>query len=198
MIGPAEIQRSLAGAWKLFLGRPEGMRDFDTSMSGFWRSFQAILLVAPVYAVASQADWAALTAAFPDDTFDPGAFWFLKASTLALDWVALPAILALLAGFLRIRDRYVAFVVARNWATVIAVLPFGLTSALSLVGLLPGDAIIIPSLISLIFALRMIYVVARFSLAAPVDMAIGYVVLDFVISLAIVRVLGRIAGIDVG
>ena len=196
MIGPAEIQRSLGGAWKLFLGRPEGMRDLDTSMAGFWRSFQAILLVAPVYAVASQADWAALTAAYPEGAFDPGTFWFLKASTLALDWVTLPVILALLAGFLGIRDRYAAFIVARNWATVIAVLPFGVTSALALLGLLPGEAIIIPSLIALIFALRMSYVVARIALGAPVEVAIGYVVFDFLISLAIVRILARLSGID--
>jgi hypothetical protein len=198
VIGAAEIQRSLAGAWKLFLGRPEDMRDLDTSVAGFWRSFQAIVLVAPVYAVASQADWAALAAAYPDGALDPSAFWFLKATTLALDWVTLPLILALVGGFLGIRDRYAAFIVARNWSTVIAVLPFGLTSALALLGLLPGEAIIIPSLVALGFALRMSYAIARIALAAPVEVAIGYVVLDFLISLAIVRLLARLSGIEVG
>jgi hypothetical protein len=197
VITASEISRSLTGAWWLFLGRPDAMRQFDTSSDGFWRSFQAIVLVAPVYALTATADWRALGAAAPEGAeIGTGVFWASKAIVLALDWAALPTVLALLGGFLGIKQRYGAFVVARNWSTVLAVLPFGATALLDLLGLLPGDAIILPSLIALGFALRVSYMVARTALAFPFDMAVGLVAFDFLLSLAIVRIVGRLLGVE--
>ena len=49
MITRDEITRSLTGAWEIFVDRPNAMRHFDTDYAGFWRSFQAILLIAPLY-----------------------------------------------------------------------------------------------------------------------------------------------------
>ena len=69
----AEIARSLTGAWRLFLGRPDAMRFFDTSVDGFWRSFRAIILVAPLYALTALADrHDILTDANPTDDFGNG------------------------------------------------------------------------------------------------------------------------------
>ena len=199
MIGPAEIQRSLTGAWRMFLGRPDAMRAFDTSNDGFWRSFQAIVLIAPLYALTAIADWRATLAAVPPDSelpFGPDAFWFSKALLLGLDWVTLPILLAWLGGFLGIKQRYAAYIVARNWSTVVAVAPFGAVALLDLLGLLPGDAVLIPSLVALVFALRLSYMVARTALAAPVEIAVGYVVFDFLVSLALVRIVGRLLGVE--
>lgn len=173
------------------------MRLFDTSNDGFWRSFQAIVLVVPVYALTAGADWQALGAAAAEGVeVDAGAFWASKAAVLALDWVTLPVVLAALGGFLGIKQRYGAFIVARNWSTVLAVLPFGATALLDLLGLLPGDAIILPSLIALGFALRVSYMAARTALGFPADMAVGLVAFDFLLSLAIVRVVGRLFGVE--
>jgi hypothetical protein len=196
VIGIAEIGRSLTGAWLVFLGRPGAMRFFDASSEGFWRSFQAIALVAPFYALTAIADRRATLAAALPDADGPPAFWAAKAFLLALDWVTLPLLLAALAGFLRIKPRYAAYVVARNWSTVLAVAPFGAVALLDIIGLLPGDAVMIPSLVALVFALRVSYMVARTALAAPVDVAIGYVVFDFLVSLALVRILGRLLGVE--
>ena len=66
----AEIERSLTGAWRLFLGKPDAMRFFDASVEGFWRSFGAIVLVAPLYALTALADrHDMLTDANPDRRF---------------------------------------------------------------------------------------------------------------------------------
>ena len=58
-----EIARSLQGAWLLFLDRANAMRLFDASYGGFWRSFQAVVLVAPAYELTVLADRRALLAA---------------------------------------------------------------------------------------------------------------------------------------
>jgi hypothetical protein len=199
VIGPGEIQRSLTAAWQIFLGRPDAMRAFDTSNDGFWRSFQAIVLIAPLYALTAIADWrASLAAVLPDGElpFSAGAFWTSKVILLGLDWVTLPILLVALAGFLGIKQRYAAYIVARNWSTVVAVAPFGAVALLDLLGLLPGDAVLIPSLVALVFALRLSYMVARTALAAPVEIAVGYVVFDFLVSLALVRIVGRLLGVE--
>ena len=72
----AEIERSLTGAWRLFLGKPDAMRQFDSSVDGFWRSFRAIVLIAPLYALTALADrHDMLTDAIPTDDFSDGTFW---------------------------------------------------------------------------------------------------------------------------
>ena len=104
---------------------------------------------------------------------------------LLLDWIALPLILALLAGPLGIARHYAAFVVARNWCAVIAAVPFGVIGLLIVGGLVGTDFGSLLMLAALIAVLRYNYVIARRSLEASVGFAIGIVVLDFVVSLTL-------------
>ncbi len=199
MITIAEVQRSLLGAWGLLLGRRDAMRSFDTSSEGFWRSFQVVFVIAPVYAVIAVADWQAALETTPPDAglpFSVQSFWVSRVLLLGLDWVTLPIILAALAGFLGIKQRYGAFIVARNWSNLLGILPFGAVALLDLIGLLPGDAILIPSLVALAFALRLAYMVARIALGAAVEIAIGFVVFDFLVSLALARIVSRLLGVE--
>lgn len=196
MIGAAEIQRSLTAAWGIFLGRPDALRLLDTSNEGFWRSFQAIALIVPIYAVTAIADWNALAATLPAGAeLDSGGFWLSRAIILGADWVTFPIVLAALAGFIGIKQRYATFIVARNWAAVLSAAPFGLIGVLDAVGLLPGDAVFVASLVAFGFAFRVAYMVARLALGFAVDMAIGLVAFDFLLSLAIVMVVGRLFGV---
>ncbi len=120
MITRDEIERSLTGAWLLFLDKPGAIGTFDASVEGFWRSFQAIVLVAPVYAITIFADHAIYAAAAgAEGAVDHAAFYATRWVSLALDWVTLPLILAGLARFLGIRGGYPAYVVARNWSSVL-------------------------------------------------------------------------------
>jgi hypothetical protein len=192
----AEIERSLTGAWRLFLGKPDAMRFFDASVEGFWRSFGAIVLVAPLYALTALADrHDMLTDANPTDDFSNGTFWAAKVLTLCLDWAALPILLAVLADFIGIRRGYAAFVVARNWATVLMIAPFAAIGLIDLMGIASADLLILPSLVALVATFRMSYQIARRSLGAAPDAAIAFVMLDFLVSLAIVVTINRLFGI---
>ncbi len=197
MITSAEITHSLTGAWQLFIGKPDALRGFDTSTDGFWRSFQAIVLVAPIYALTAFAD---RTGAFSDSialgALSEGAFWAAKALTIAVDWVALPILLAALAGSIGIKRAYPVFIVVRNWATPVMTLPFAVIAVLQTGGVLEGEALIIASLAALAFALRFSYVVARKTLNVTIDVAIGIVALDFLLSLAIALTIGRLTGVE--
>ncbi|MCC3861397.1 hypothetical protein [Pseudemcibacter aquimaris] len=45
------IQSSLKGAWKLVQAKPNAMEYFDLSSDGFWKSFWAIAVMLPAYAL---------------------------------------------------------------------------------------------------------------------------------------------------
>jgi len=193
-----EIARSLQGAWLLFLDRPNAIRLFDASYGGFWRSFQAIVLVAPAYEVTVLADRRALLAAAGNDTFNELAYEAARWLAFAFDWITLPLLLAALAGFLDIRRGYPAYVVARNWSSVLAVLPFAAIALTDLTGLFSPEILFFPSLLALAIALRFSYLVARRALGVGIDVAVGFVVLDFLVSLALAMVIGRLLGVEMG
>lgn len=198
MISRDEIVRSLNGAWLLFLDRPDAMRSFDTSYQGFWRSFQAIVLVAPAYALTVLADRRALLAnATAEGSFNEAAFMAAKWLTLAFDWITLPLLLAALASFLGIRQGYPGYVVARNWSTVLIVVPFAAIAVVDLTGWLGAQILFVPSVLALAIALRMSYLIARRALAVGIDAAIAFVVLDFLVSLGLARLISRLFGVDV-
>jgi hypothetical protein len=186
VITGAEISRALRAVWLLFLDRSGAMSLFDTTTEGFWRSFQAILLVAPVYAFVTLADQQ-FYLADPDigPTFDSATFFFARAVTLSIDWVTFPILLALLGGWLGIRSGYAAFIVARNWGNVFTIVPYAAVSLLELAGVAEGGLILVPAVVALAAALRLGYITARRALGVSIDMAIGFVVLDFLVSLGL-------------
>jgi hypothetical protein len=186
MLDRDEIARSLTGAWELFLDRPGAMRWFDVSVDGFWRSFAAVVLVAPSYALAVLADRQMAAAMDPSAPVQGGAaFVAQNVINLGIDWVALPVILALLAGPLGIGPRYASFVVARNWCAAIAAVPFGAIGLLMLLGIVGDEFASLLMFAALIVVLRYTYLIARRSLDASLGLAIGIVVLDFLVSLVI-------------
>src|SRR5690606_33630053 len=135
----AYVAQNLAGAWLLMRGRPEGLNRLDLSLEGFWRSFAAIVLVAPaaLLAALSQGWFAdAAAAGAPPDPNLP-----LTLLALAVDWTAFPLLFAVLARPLGLGARYVPFIAARNWAAVIVSAMVAVLHALHLAGVLPSQPV---------------------------------------------------------
>jgi hypothetical protein len=194
LITRAEIQRSLVGAWNLFLNRPDALRAFDTSLEGFWRSFQAILVVAPLYFITALTDRMGAVGD-PATIVTPEKFWATELLTVVLDWIALPALLAVIGGLVGIKQRYPAYIVVRNWATPVMLAPFAAVSLLGVLGV-GEDILLIPSLASIAFSLRFSYLIVRKTLGVTIDVAIAFVTLDVFVSLAVVKIVGKLTGID--
>jgi hypothetical protein len=196
MISLIEVIRAMRGMWLLFLERSGAAQLFDTSVEGFWRSFQAIALVAPVYAfivAADRQDYLSDPKAVA--SFDTAAFFLSRAITVALDWVTLPILLAVLAPALGIRAGYASYVVVRNWGTLFTLIPYAALSLLELTDLLPADFAVIAASVVLAISLRVSYVTARWTLGVPIDVAIGYVALDFLVSLGLAEGLAYAFGV---
>ena len=195
MLERNEIARSLTGAWQLFLDRPGAMRYFDISMDGFWRSFRAIVLVLPAYLLTTLAERSVASSTLLPGQ-DPGDFLFYLDSAigLGLDWITLPIVLALAARPLGITHHYGAFIIARNWGSVIAVAPFGFVGLLVLIGLAGMELANFLMLAALMIMLRYNYLIARRALDAGFGFAVGIVVLDLALSLTISLTLDSIFG----
>lgn len=196
ILKPEEIRRSLAGSWELFKGRAEGMHAFDVSITGFWRSFGVILLLALPYAVTVIAEKRIIDqeAAIPLDDFSQQSFVFAKAIGFALDWACFPIIVALIARPLGISARYVPYIVARNWTSAIAILPYMAPALLYIAGLIDAGTTAFLTLVAIGFVLRYRYLVARIALHATIGMAIGLVALDTVLSFVIGAAVNRAIG----
>ncbi len=170
------------------------MRAFDTSLEGFWRSFQAILLVAPLYYLTALTDQMGV-ASDPGTIVSPEKFWATEFLTIVLDWIALPALLAVIGGLVGIKQRYPAYIVVRNWATPLMLAPFAAVSLLGVLGI-SDEILLIPSVAAIAFSLRFSYLIVRRTLDVQLDVAIGFVALDVFVSIAVVKFVGKLTGID--
>jgi hypothetical protein len=126
------LRESLSGAVLVMLGRPEGLGRLDLSLAGFWRSFAALILVLPLAFI---PEWSMANVVAEEGEVPSGfSDWLFSAAIVSLvDWFAFPLLFAFLARPLGLSDRYVPFIVARNWSAVVlaainalVALPYGI------------------------------------------------------------------------
>ncbi|RWH75102.1 MAG: transporter [Mesorhizobium sp.] len=117
MLSSDETYASLTGAWRLMLGKADGLRQLDLSADGFWNSFFAIVVAAPALIVG----WVGLANEIGDPNAFAGRFSMLiRLATVDIGAWVLPLVgLALVAPRAGIGGRFVHYVVASNWASAI-------------------------------------------------------------------------------
>ncbi len=127
-----ETQASLTGAWRLMLGKADGLRLLNLTADGFWNSFYAIVIAVPALVVG----WVGIANEIGDpDAFGARLSLLLRLAAIDLGAWVLPLVgLAAIAPRAGIGDRFVAYVVASNWASAIIawlMLPSALVRLLS-------------------------------------------------------------------
>ncbi len=187
MIRLDEIRAALDGSWLLLRNRAEGMAFFDQSVQGFWRSFAVIFLLIPFFLLSGQAskEFFFLENLYHPDAFPNGPYWFAQVVGLVVDWVTLPVLLALLAVPIGISQRYVPFIVTRNWTSLLSSVPYTITCILFLLGIIPPGIAVLLSITCTLVVLWYRFLVTRIALQASTSLAIGVVVLDVVLTLLI-------------
>ncbi|MER8706698.1 transporter [Mesorhizobium sp. M0323] len=195
MLSADETYASLAGAWRLMLGKADGFRLLDLSADGFWNSFFAIVVAAPALIVG----WVGIA----NEIGDPNAFvgrfsMLIRLATVDIGAWVLPLIgLALVAPRVGVGGRFVHYVVASNWASAIiawmmlpsALIRLFLTSASEVSGLVS----------LLLFALSMVLTWRMTNVAIGRGAATGSAVFAgmFVASLIVLFGLQALLGISV-
>lgn len=193
MIAIEELVDNVRASVRLLLGDRMAPAAFDVSLDGFWRSFAVIGLLAPTALVSILADHA-----LSGGQLDPAPLSIrlgIGAVAYVLGWIAFPLVLALLARPFDLGRAYVPWMVARNWTSIPAALPAFVVTLAWLLGLLPTELLGIASLASLGFSLYCTYVVARLVAGLAIAHAIGFVLLDFLLSLLVEGGLDRLFGL---
>jgi hypothetical protein len=195
MLSADETYASLAGAWRLMLGKADGLRLLDLSADGFWNSFFAIIVAAPALIVG----WVGIA----NEVGDPDAFagrlgMLLRLAAVDIgSWVLPLVALALVAPRAGIGGRFVHYVVASNWASAI-IAWLMLPSALLRLFLPSTDET--SSLVSLLlFALSMVLTWRMTNATIGKGAAVGTAVFVgmFVASLLVLFGLKALLGIDI-
>jgi hypothetical protein len=185
------VRDSLASAWQVMLGRPEGLSRLDTSIDGFWRSFGAVILLAPFALISLIGP----RAAGPEggeivQSFGGSELTFYSIAVL-VDWFSFPLVFALIAPAFGLGSRYVPYIVARNWASVIIGAMVALVHVPRILGVLSVEVAPYLLLAALAVALRFSYVIARTTLGISMALALPIVILDFLVSLVVWSVFDR-------
>ncbi len=192
MISTREIVYSVYGAWRLARLDRGGMRHFDISLEGYWRSFFAALIVAPAHIAlvlieggpgAEESEWL--------------GFWLVKAIAYAAGWTAWPLVMFYIAKAIDREPAYLGYIVAYNWAQIVAAGLFFLVAIVATT-MLPAGAVEATFFLTTMLLLAYQWFIARAALDIGGGLAAGLVILDLVVSVMIggiaLTLIGGIAG----
>ena len=180
MLSAREAATSLYGAYRLARFDARGMTYFETSLAGFWRSFYAAVIVAPVFAVLLAMRYAA-----GGEAVDEVRFAAVEAIAYVIAWVAFPLVMVSLARLLDREERYLGYIVAYNWASVLQNGLYLPLVMLGMAGVIPAEAAGPLSLIALSLILVYGWFIAKVALDVGTGTAVALVALDLVLSVVI-------------
>jgi hypothetical protein len=197
MLSTVEIARSANGAWALFRGDARGMRAFDQSVEGFWRSFGVILLLLPAIGIITASERISLLdqTPFTPETFPSAAFVWSRLIAQGLGFIATPILLAVFSRPLGLEKRYVPLVVAFNWSELVAAIPVTIPALLHVLGIIGDEATLLLELIAFGIVLRYRFVVARAATGGPTGFCVGLVALDQLATIFVAVAVSAFAGI---
>lgn len=180
-----EARQALYGSWLLLIRNTEGYRYFAQSEDGFWRSFSAIVIIAPLYLYATTVQ-----IELPGDS-GPVASPSLATAMVALllQWIGWPLAMVPIARLAGLQHGYARYIIAYNWSSAMVIalmLPPLMLLDLGLVG--PGPAMFL-SFILMMVAFYFRWYLARTAFETTALIAAALVLGDFVLSLAVTRLM---------
>lgn len=183
------IYQSLYGAWRLAHFDSEGMTHFDLTVSGFWRSFQSMVVALPLFVVLAMLEKKIRILVLEINS--PGAIPDFDNYYLAqaLDYLAIwPAFALLMIPFTRLMavDRhYVPLIVAYNWARLVSIAILIPAYALLASGILSTEVSGLITLVTAVVVIVYQWFVIKTALGNAKLMGVAVMILDIVLALMI-------------
>ncbi|MBK3745340.1 hypothetical protein G3A39_39915 [Paraburkholderia aspalathi] len=189
-----DIYRYLYGAWRMMLGKKDGIDQLDISAEGFWQSFYAIAVALPPLLAGWVAYSADLTAGGEDATL---RFTIVLRAAFVdiVAWIAPIVVLTFIVHRIGLAKRFAPYVIASNWGGALLAWAFAPVTLVQL--LLPGrnDAITLLAVIvfgaSIVFSYRL----TQTALQRPHTYALPFFACIFFGSLFVTILLQQILGI---
>jgi len=128
-----EIASGIYGAWRLARGDVGGVGYFSGTREGFWHSFMAMAIVAPLFALL-------LLLRYYDeaDLVSGVRFFAVQAIGYVVAWFIFPLIMFYVTQTINRERRFFAYIEAYNWSSVIqnaVYIPLALLAELELIPL---------------------------------------------------------------
>ncbi|MBT3396101.1 MAG: hypothetical protein HOB82_06610 [Alphaproteobacteria bacterium] len=173
-----EILASIQGAYLLARFDASGMNFFNISNDGFWRSFGAAVVIAPVVLVTMLAFYAG-------SDINPLRIAVVEFGQYVAGWAVFPVVMIFVARSMNLTDRYVGYIIAYNWSSVIQVALFApLNLALSYSG--ASWLLEFMWLSAMVFVIIYLIFIAKTALGTTLSIAISLVGLDLLLTLVII------------
>jgi hypothetical protein len=194
------VLQALLTAFRTVRFDGKAVGQYDHSFEGFFRSFFAAILGAPLYFFILAGEQTVLADSDPD-AGGPDAMpippaglgtYLIDILLYALDWLAFPLAMIGVAKLIGAGHRYVPYIVAYNWGTCIVLLATLPPYLLYLMGVTTITGFIILYEIAMLFVLVYRWRLARDGLQVPPVTAGGIVVLDLLLSAVIVLLTVRL------
>ena len=174
MLTAREASNALFGAYRLARFDASGLRYFDTTITGFWRSFYVAAIIAPPYMLLLSLQYSA-----EEEPTPLLAFLTVNAISYIAGWFAYPLLMFYITQSMAREHLYMRYIVAYNWAAVLqngVMLPIFI---LATAGILPNDAAVFLGLIAFIAILTYSWFIACKGLDISGLSAAGVVVAEF-------------------
>lgn len=185
MLSFAEFSRAIYGAWRLARFDADGLKYFNDTTEAYWQSFQAAVILVPAYAIL-------VVLRLMANPTEAGLMQVVLVELIAyvINWTAFPLVMIYVCEKTGHFDRYLRFIVAHNWSTVIQMTVF-LTAMILARGVLgPGLGAMLN--ISAVMAVLVYqWFVTRTALGIDGLPAAAIIGLDLMISIVLNAVSGR-------
>jgi hypothetical protein len=185
-----EIARGVSGAVRLMQGDLSGLALLDRSREGFWRSFRSAVLLAPIYGLYLWMVYDGVETASSD-------LRVVVAQGLryVIDWTLFPVVLLELSRLMGRAPRYIASVVALNWANVPLLI---VAVALSALARLVSPALVGAVELSILVAtLVLVTRILRYALDVPWVPAAALAALNLWLGLMLSLIVNAMIGLKV-
>ncbi|HXM71542.1 MAG TPA: hypothetical protein VN970_10440 [Thermoanaerobaculia bacterium] len=191
MIEVKEILYGIYGGYRLCRFDAQGLAYFDSTLGGFWRSFFAAVLVAPIYfiIVFLDLDLSTVEASI-------GRTLLLESLAYLILVFAYPLAMHYISEAVDRRQQYFLYIVAYNWASVVLAAIELPVDALSWSELLPKALADTLEIAVKLAILAILWFIARTALKVPRLLAVGLVALDFVLNLIVSSIINARLGIS--
>ncbi|KLK94367.1 hypothetical protein AA309_03800 [Microvirga vignae] len=178
-----EVNRSFRGTLDLLHSRAEGLKSFDMSERGFWRSFTAIWLTLPAYIVSLAFERLRLGLMQPDRSLlDNVWIDLVVALGHVASFITLPLAMIWIARRFSLTKAYVPFVIVTNWITAMGLLVLSVPAMLLLLGWATPSLASVFSLAFAVIIVRMQWFATKATLGLSSLPAIGIVLIGIVLN----------------
>ncbi len=198
MLSFSETKQGLSAAIRLFSGEAAALHGFDRSATGFVRSFYALLLLVPFAWVDLLAERNLLIELGRStvESFPQGVFVAVRLLGLCVIWFGFAALMLPITRSLNVAGAYSTYIIAHNWASVVAAGLNFLPSFALAFHLLPPEPVQLLSLLLLLVTLRFLWLTARLSLGVNAALAAALVVVELVLVYVVSSVGDRLIGLS--